>query len=133
MSLWPVDRIQRRFARVQIRLGAADEVSALEDAPEQVQAEINWNADVVSDEALVIETWSECIEAVEKDDQAEEDSCCVGKVRLEGGLQGELIAIDALCLTRIVKPDVCNVDGHPGEERGNGGEVLEPLKDLIGA
>ena len=118
---------------MQIRLGTGDEVSAFEDAPEQVKAEIDGNADVVGDESLVIECGGECIKPVEEDDETEEDACCVTKVGLEGGLEGELVAVNALGLAGVVEANVGDADGNPAEERGDGGEVLEPGENLRGA
>jgi hypothetical protein len=32
-----------------------------------------------------------------------------------------------------VELDICNRDAHPGEEVGDGGQVLEPFEDNVGA
>lgn len=45
------------------------------------------------------------------------------------GLEDERVAVDTLCLEGPVEAEVGDADGAPGEELGNGGEVLEPLED----
>ena len=70
---------------------------------------------------------------VEEDDQAEEDCGADTHVWLERRFEDKCVAINALSLASIVKFDVCDVDADPGEECGDGGQVLEPLEDGAGA
>lgn len=52
---------------------------------------------------------------------------------MPGGFEHERVAGYALRRKRAVELDVCQADGHPGEEAGDGGEVLEPGEDCGGA
>jgi len=69
------------------------------------------------------------VKTVEDDDHGEEDEGSPGEVGLEGRLEHQGVAVNTLCLERGVELDVGHADGAPGEERGDGGQVLEPIED----
>lgn len=96
------------------------------DSPKEVQAEIDGDPDVISDEGLVLEPSRNGVEPVEQDDQAEENQGSIGEIRLERTLEGQRIAINELIMTGVVEPDVRDVDADPGEEGGDCCQVLEP-------
>lgn len=98
----------------------------LEDSPEQVQAEIDGNTDVVGDESLVIPLSGNRVEPIEENDQAEEDAGDICEIRLEGRLHRQRIAVNALSKAGVVEADVGNADANPREQGGDGGQVLEP-------
>ncbi|KAL8753502.1 MAG: hypothetical protein Q9184_005400 [Pyrenodesmia sp. 2 TL-2023] len=127
-----IRRVQRRLAGEDIRLRGWDPLRLLENFPERVQAEINWDAHIRRDEAIDVER-VEDVEAVEDGDDGEEDEGEPGRVWLEGGAEGEGAAVDALGFEGGVEADVRDRDGHPGKEGGNGNEVLEPLENVGGA
>lgn len=127
-----IRRIQRRLSSVNIRLRARDPPRPLEDLPERIQHEVDGNPHVSGDETIHIKG-PEDVEAVEDDDDGEEDEgepCGVG---LEGGPEDEGAAVDALGLEGGVEAEVGDRDGDPGEEGGDGAEVLEPCEDSGGA
>ena len=105
----------------------------LEYSPEEVECEINGNSDIVGDEPLVIEAACDRVEAVEEDDEGEEPESNPGEIRLERRCELHIGAVDTLCLASGVEPDVSNADADPGEEGGDGRQVLEPLEDCGGA
>ena len=113
-------------------LRRVDPVRALEELPEDVQEEIDGDTDVRSDEVLVVPRGPD-IEAVEENDDREEEEGKPREVWLEGRLKHEGIAVDSLGLERGVKFDVRDADAAPGEKTGDGGEILEPGEDNIGA
>jgi len=53
-TLGPFNSIESSLSGVQIRLSRVDEVSALEQLPEEIQAEVDGDTDVVGEEALVV-------------------------------------------------------------------------------
>lgn len=122
----PHDGIKSRFPRGQIGLGRLDKVRPLDDPPEEVQAEIDGDPDVVRDERLVLEPSRNGVKPVEQDDQAEENQGSIAEIWLERTLEGQLVAIDVLSMTGVVEPDVRDVDADPGEEGGDCCQVLEP-------
>ena len=73
------------------------------------------------------------MEPIEETDDTKKDEGEVRDIGLEGGSEGEGTTIDALGAQGGVEADVGDGDGHPGEEAGDGGEVLEPLEDVCGA
>jgi hypothetical protein len=83
MTLGPDNGVKGSLATVKIRISGVDEVSALEDSPEEIETKVDWDSDVVGDEALVIEAAGNGVEAVEEDDEAEENGCGVCEVWLE--------------------------------------------------
>jgi hypothetical protein len=151
LAFWPDNRVQRSFTRVQIGLTRLDEVRTFDDTPEEIEAEVDGDTDVlfllahlaqngigcwrthIDDETLIIKSTSNSIEAIEEDDQTKEDCCSIRQIRLERRLERERATIDALRLRRVVEANIRDADRHPGEEGGDGGEVLEPREDRVGA
>lgn len=127
-----IRRVQRRLPSGDVRLRARDPLRPLEDFPESIQREVNRDTDVCSDEAVLIKG-PKGVEAVEKSDDGEENQREPRGIWLEGGFEDQGVAVDALGLEGGVEADVGNGDGHPGEERGDGDEVLEPFEDDVGA
>jgi len=127
--LGPYNGIQGSFTRVQVSLGRFSPVRPLEDLPEQIQAEVNGDTDIIGDETLVIKPACDDVEAVKEDDQAEEDQGRITSVGLEGGLECQFIPVDALCDQGLAELNVGNADRHPGEQSRDGGQVLEPLEN----
>ncbi len=72
-------------------------------------------------------------EAVEKDDEAKVDQGSPGQEWLHGALENESVAVNALGIEGLLEIDVGNADAAPGEELGNGDQVLEPGEDQVGA
>ena len=129
-------RVQRRLAGGDVRLGSRDPPGPLEDLPEQEQGEIDRYAHIGRDEIVQIKALGragEDVEAVEQCDEREEDETEPCRVWLESRLEDEGVAVDTLCFERGVELDVGDGDGHPGEEVGDGGQVLEPGEDSGGA
>lgn len=133
MALRPLDSVEGSLASEQVGFGSTNSTSALEHLPEDVEEEVNGDSDVIGDEVLVAEAAGPDIEAVEEDDDREEHQRDPGEVRLEGGLEDEGVAVNTLGLESSVEANVRNADGNPGEEGGNGGQVLEPGEDGVGA
>ena len=71
----------------------------------------------------------EDVESVEDYDDGEEDDGEPRCVWLEVRAEHESVAINSLCLERLVELEVGDADRAPCEEGGNGGQVLEPCKD----
>jgi hypothetical protein len=70
MALGPYDSVDGCLAVAQVRFGRLDEMGSLHDAPEQVEAEIDRDAEVVGQEVRHAPQ-RECVEAVEQDDGGE--------------------------------------------------------------
>ena len=108
----------------------------LENLPEQIQPAIYGYTDIGRDEVVAIEFLRlarECVEAAEQDDYCEETEAEPGGVRLEARFEDERVAFNALGTESAMEFDVCDRDGHPGQDCGNCGKILEPLKDDLGA
>jgi len=125
--------IQSCLTRCDIRVGCIDEVSPLEDLPEEVEDEEDWDADVGSEEVsnipMLVARANKDIEAVEDNDQAEEDQGNPGQIGLEVRPEHQGVTVNALCLEGGVELDVGQANGAPSEEGGDGGQVLEPCED----
>lgn len=104
----------------------------LEQLPKHVQEEIDGDSNISGHEFLGAPRTKD-VEAVEEDDDGEEDEGEPGGVGLEGGLEDESVAVDALCLEGFVELDVGDADADPAEEGGDCGQVLEPGEDYVGA
>ena len=59
--------IQCGLPGLDIGFGGADPFCALENLPEDIQSEIDWDTNVCSDEAIDV-PWAECVETVKNDD-----------------------------------------------------------------
>jgi len=124
--------IQRCLSSKNVRLCRPDEARPLENFPEQKQHEIDRNPNVRSYEIIDGEGFED-VETVEEGDYGEEEEREVCGVGLEGRFENESVAVDALSFQSLVELDVCNRDAHPGEEVGDGGQVLEPFEDNVSA
>ena len=65
-------------------------------------------------------------ESVEEDDDRDHGQTVVRGVRLEGSDKGELRSIDSLRLESVVESNVSEKNCPPGEETGDGGQIVEP-------
>ena len=110
---------------MEIRLGWVNPFRPLEELPEGIKQEVYGYTDISGDE-VVDHKRREGIEAVEEKDQGEKDQGDPAEVGLEGRLEDERIAVDALRFECFVELDVGDRDTDPGEEVGNCHEVLEP-------
>ena len=120
------------LSSVDVRLRRVNPVRALEDFPERIQEEIDGDSNVRGDEVLVA-PWRPDVEAVEDDNEGEVDEGEVGEVWLEGRLEDEGVAVDALGFEGLVELNVCEADAAPGEETGDCGQVLEPFENDVRA
>ena len=129
--------VQSSLAAPDIRLGRVDELGALKHLPEDVEQEEDGHADVGGEEGgkLSRPPWGdgEDLEAVEEDDEDEVDEGDPGTVRLEPALEDQRVAVDALGDECLAELDERDADAAPGEEVGNGHQVLEPVEDGVGA
>lgn len=128
----PILRIQCVLTRENVRLFRLQPLGPLENLPEDEQGKIDRNPHVSRHERIHIER-PEDVEAVEDCDDGEEDEGEPCRVRLERGSEDQGASIDILGFKSSVEFDVGDRDGHPGEEVRDGGEVLEPLEDDVGA
>lgn len=133
LTLRPHDGVQTGLSGEYVGLGGVHPLGALEDLPEEEEAEVDGDSDIVGDEAVDLEAAGDGVETVEEDDQAEEDEAEPGEVRLEGGLENEGIAINALRTKGLVELDIGNANRAPGEDGADGSQVLEPRECLTGA
>ena len=131
LLLGPMNGVESSLAAKNIGFGRMDPLSAFEDLPEQEQGEINRNADVGRDK-IVAEKGLEGEEAVEQDDDDEKGKGEVGRVRLPGRAEDQGVSVHSLRFQRLVELDVSNAHVGPGEEVGDGGQVLEPGEHLGG-
>ncbi|EZF74120.1 hypothetical protein H105_04130, partial [Trichophyton soudanense CBS 452.61] len=127
--LWPLDGVHGGLSGEDIRFGGRDPAGALENLPEDEEGEVEGDADVGGEEGLEAEGL-EGVEAVEEDDDGEEDEGDPCEIGLEGRLEEEGVAVDALGLESGVEADVGDQHADPVEERGDGCQVLEPDEDL---
>lgn len=123
-----VRRIQRRLARCYVCLGGVHPLGPLKDLPERVQQGVDWDANIIRDEAIDVEGLED-VETVEDGDHGEEGKGKPGEVGLEWGFEDECVTVDALGFEGLVELDIGHADGHPGAEVGNGDEILEPGED----
>lgn len=108
-----------------------DECGTLEDLPEGIEGKVDGDADISGDEVLDGPvSGCEDIEAVEDDDDGEVGEGEVCGVGLEPGAEDQVLAVNSLSDQGLAELDEGDADGHPCEEVGNGGEVLEPAEDI---
>lgn len=124
--------IQRCLSSEQVRLCRLDEARPLDDFPEHKQHQIDRNPDVRGYE-IIDGPGFEDIETVEEGDYGEEEEGEVCREGLEGRFKNKSIAVDALSFQCLMESDICHRNAHPGEEVGDGGQVLEPFEDDVGA
>lgn len=148
-TLWPFNSIQSSLSSVQISLSGVDKVGALEHSPEEIQAEVNGDTNVIGEECLIIPAASDRVETIEENDQAEERGCGNTKIWLERCFENQRIPVDALCLKSSMETAVCDADADPRKKGTNrvrikdstwnfgflpdGCEILKPCKNLSGA
>jgi len=65
--------------------------------------------------------------------QGEVDKGTPSHVWLEWRSEDEGVTVDILGLESLFKPGVCEANGAPCEELGNGNEILEPSENFVGA
>lgn len=112
-----IRRIQRRLARVNIRLLTSYPTRLLKNLPKRKQRRINRNTHIRRDKILLIKSLRRARKhpkSIEDYDDAEEDEGEPGGVWLEGGFEDEGVAGDALSAEGGVEADVGDGDGHPG-------------------
>ena len=131
---WPmcIRSIHRCLASKNVRLCWSDEARSLEDFPEYKQQQVDRNPNVRGYE-IIDGPGFEDIETVEDGDYGEEEEGEVCGEGLEGRFENQSVAVDALSFQSLVELDVGDRDAHPGEEVGDGGQVLEPLEDNVSA
>ena len=116
-----------------VSLAGLDKLGALENLPEEVQGKVNWNVDVSSQEISSCPlSLDEDTETTEDNDDAEVDQGEPRSVWLPLGFEHQSVAVNALRNKSSAEAEVCNGDGHPGEELSNGDEILEPQEDVVG-
>ena len=123
-----IRRIQRGLAGCDIRLLRCQPLGPLEDFPECIQSKVDRDTNVGGDK-IIHRPRAEYVKTVEEGDGGEEDEREPGSVGLEWRPEDESVAVDTLGLEGGVKFDVGDADRHPGEETGDGGQVLEPGED----
>ena len=116
---------------MEIDLRRSVDFGALENLPEEVQTEIDGHTEVVGQEGLVVPR-GEGVKAVEEDDDGEEDEGSIGEEGLERRLEDQRVAVNTLGFEGAVEADVCDTDRTPGEDVGDGGQVLEPNEGDVG-
>ena len=72
---------------------------------------------------------NEDIEAVKDDDESEVGEGEPCSIWLELALEDESVTVYTLGIERLVELDVGYADRAPCEERGDSGQVLEPIED----
>lgn len=124
--------VESGFATEDVGFGRVHPLGPFEDLPEGIEQEIDGDADVGGDE-VVAKEGLEGVEAVKQDDHGEKGEGEVGRIGLKVGAENQSAPVHALSLQRFVELDVRNGDADPGEQAGDGGQVLEPLEHLGGA
>jgi len=125
--------IHGSLARPDISLGRLDEGFTLEHLPEEIEDDVDGDTDVSSDEVIDAPvTLGEDCEPVEQQDHAEVGQGDVCSPRLPLALHDEAVAVDTLGDQCLAELDVCDQDVDPGDEVGNGAQVLEPVEDGAG-
>lgn len=131
-SFRPDLRIQRRLATPNVRLRGLDKRRAFEDAPEHVEGNVDGDSDVGGNEVADGPVAArEDGESVEEDDDDEVGERRVRRVWLPWAAEDHAVPVDALCDQRLAELDVGDQDADPGEEVGDGGQVLEPVEDVV--
>jgi hypothetical protein len=125
------------FSTPDVGVGWLDKLGALEYLPERVEQEENGHTNVSSEEiseltGSPLAGMGEDSKAVEEDDQTKVDQGEPSKVWLIRRPEHQSLAINTLRNESLAELDVGNANAAPGEELGNGGEVLEPQKDVVG-
>lgn len=100
----------------------------LENFPKKKEGEVNRDANVSSDE-IIYHPWLKNIKSVKDDNYQEEGKSENCRVGLKWRFEDEGVAVYALRFEREIKMDVRNAYTNPGEEIGNGSQVLEPLEN----
>ena len=108
--LRPHNCVQCSLTGIQVCFRRVPPLCPLQDLPEEEQEEVDWHANVVSDEAIDIEAASNRVEAVEEDNQAEKRKADPSQIRLERRLEYQGIAINTLSGERLVEHDIRNAN-----------------------
>ena len=128
--------IQSCLACCDVGVGGVDPVGSLEDLPESVQQEEDWNADVGCEEAgdapVGVMLANKDIEAIEDDYHSEVEKRKPRCVWLESTLEDKSVAINSLGFERFVELNVGDADRAPCEEGGNSDQILEPSENYAG-
>lgn len=130
-----IRRIQRRLPRRNIRLLTRHPPRLLIDLPKNIQPKINRYPHIGRYKIINIKTFClarKCPKPIENCNHGEETEGYPGKVGLEGRAEYYTFSRNALGDDGSVESDVSDRDGHPGEEDGYTGEVLEPGEDCLG-
>jgi len=133
--LWPLSIlcVQSGFTSSNVCIDRADPTCSLEDLPEPVEHEEDWYADIggkeVSYTPMRMVFTNEHIKSVEDDDQGKVDQSKPCGIWLEATLEDKSVSVNTLCLECLVELEICDTDRAPGEERSDGGQVLEPVED----
>jgi len=106
--------IQRSFAGCDIGVSRIVQMSSLQDLPEEIEYEENRYPDVgcqkVGDVPMAMMLTNEHIKTVEDNDEGKVYEREPSSVRLEVTLEDKCVAVNALCLERLVELEVSNTD-----------------------
>jgi hypothetical protein len=131
--LWPNLSIHGCLSRPDVGLGGLDKGFALKDLPEEVEDNVDGDTDVSGDEVIdaPLALGEDC-KSVEEQDHAEVGQGDVCGPWLPLALHDEAVAVNTLGDQCLAELDVCDQDVNPGDQVGNGAQVLEPVEDGAG-
>lgn len=113
---------------MEICLRGWNPTGTLENFPKEEEEQVNRDANVSSDE-IVYHPWLKNIKTIKNDNYREKckrENCGIG---LKWRFEDESVAIYALRFERKIEVDIRDAYANPGEEIGNGSQVLEPQED----
>lgn len=118
----PIRCVQCCLSGLYISFFSLDPPCPLEYFPEDIEPAIHRYTNIDCDEVVAIESlflaWKR-VEAIEQNNYGEEAEAEPGGIRLEARSEDECITANALSAQSTVEFDVCNRDGHPGQDGGD--------------
>jgi len=124
--LRPYLAVDCMFARPYIGFSSADETWSLDNLPNNVQSEKDWNSNVRNEEVLNLEATNEGCEPVENDNNREVDEGEPSSEWLAYRFEDERVTVDILSYECRTESKIRNANGNPSEKLGDCRDIYEP-------
>lgn len=115
----PIRCVQCCLSGLYIGFFGLDPPCPLQYFPEEIEPAVHRYTNIDCDEVVAIESLCltrKRVEAIEQNNYGEEAEAEPGGVRLEARFEDECITANTLSAQSTVEFDVCNRDGHPGQD-----------------
>jgi len=122
--------VQFPAAGREVHIWDAHELWPIDNLPEEIKDQEDWQADVSSDEVIDV-PWlqQKYLESVEQDDETDKKDAEVAGIGLEGCFVRQCISIDLVICEPLVESHVCDQDDIPSDKTRDRRYMDEPLED----